>query len=144
VAVSAALVWAWLVLGLGVLSGNGAWQLGLFGCLAFGTLLWPAFVLGYLNLARAVFGPYRVDVGSGADVREWAASTGLPVLFLGLLWSTVLLGLMRFVDSFAGPQPRGAINFMMSILALHVFAWGGAGLTQWALASRRAHGDSSW
>jgi hypothetical protein len=137
-AVPAALVWAWLVLGLGVLSGGGAWQLGVFGCLAFATLLWPAFAIGYLNLARVVFGPYRTD--GVHEIREWVASTEVPVLLLGLLWSTVLLGLMRFVDGFAGPQPKGALNFMMSIFALHVFAWGGAGLTQWALASRRERG----
>jgi hypothetical protein len=137
VTLGASLVWAWLVLGLKLLSSGGAWQLGFVGSILFATLLWPAFAIGYLNLLRVGFGPRRDD-GVVDAIGPWTASTGVPVLLLGLLWSVVLLGLMRFFDSFAGPHPRGAMNFVMSIVALHVFAWGGAGLTQWLLASAGA------
>jgi hypothetical protein len=139
VTLGASLVWVWLVLGLRMLSSGGAWQLGLLGSVLFATLLWPAFAIGYLNLRRVGFGPRRGD-GVVDAVGPWTPSTGVPVLLLALLWSAVVLGLMRLVDNFAGPQPRGAVNFVMSILALHVFAWGGAGLTQWLLAARRARG----
>ncbi|KNZ32240.1 MAG: hypothetical protein AD742_12765 [Methylibium sp. NZG] len=127
----AALVWLWLVLGLRMLSGGGAWQLGWGGAFFVGTLLWPVVFAGYYSLKQLAFGSQRErddELASSA----WDALMGLPVLVVSFVFSVLVLGLIRFMDSFSKSPHGGVLNLLMSVLALHLLAWGAAGASHWA------------
>jgi hypothetical protein len=133
-------VWAWLVLGLRLLSSGGAWHVGWGGAIVVGTLLWPAFAAGYFSLKRLAFGSAeeRADEAMGSALDGiW----GLPLLFVSFVFSMLVLGLMRFLDSFSRLPHGGMLNLLMSVLALHLLAWGAAGATHWAWAAWRERDD---
>jgi len=133
---SAWLVGLWLVIGLRLLSGGGAWSLGWGGSLGVAVLLWlPAFG-GYASLRSLLFSDSAAEQQDEARQIAWDALNGTPMLVLSLAWSMLLLGGVRLMGSF-GSLPRGGfMNFVMSVLALHLLAWGGTALTQW--------GGSAW
>ena len=127
----AAFVWVWLVLGLRLLSNGGAWHLGWGGAMLVGTVLWPAFALGYQSLKRLAFSSYR-DTEDETIRSALEGLTGVPVMFVSFFWSLLVLGLTRFLDSFSKLPHGGVLNLLMSVLALHMLAWGAAGMTHWA------------
>ena len=131
-----ALVWVWLVLGLRVLSNGGAWHVGWGGAIVVGTLLWPAFAAGYFSLKRLAFSSSQEREDELAD-SAWEALMGLPMLAVSFVFSLMVLGLMRFLDSFSKLPHGGLLNLMMSVLALHMLAWGAAAATHWAVAAWR-------
>ncbi len=45
------------------------------------------------------------------------------------------MGAMRFLGAFGRHTPSGPLSLLMSVLALHLIAWGGAALAQWAWAT---------
>ena len=61
-------VWLALVVGLRLLSGGGAWQLGWPGAIGLGTVLWPVFLAGYVSLTR-IFGSPKSAMTSLPRVR---------------------------------------------------------------------------
>lgn len=128
-----ALVWVWLVVGLRLLSSGGAWHVGWGGAIVVGTLLWPAFAAGYFSLKRLAFGA----AGEMEDetIRSALESVvGLPVLLVSFVFSLLVLGLIRFLDSFSKLPHGGMLNLVMSVVALHLLGWGAAGATHWALS----------
>jgi hypothetical protein len=130
------LVWAWLVLGLRLLSSGGAWQVGWGGAIVVGTLLWPAFAAGYFSLKRLAFG--SAEESEDEAIRSaWEGAMGLPLLFVSFVFSMLVLGLMRFLDSFSKLPYGGMLNLVMSVVALHLLAWGAAGATHWAWTAWR-------
>ena len=133
----AALVWAWLVLGLRLLSGGGAWHLGWAGAALVGTLLWPVFAAGYFSLKRLAFSSQQ-DRDDEAAETAWQFVFGAPLLVVSGATSLMVLGLIRFLDSFTKLPHGGVLNLIMSVLALHMLAWGAAGATHWALTAWRA------
>lgn len=133
-------VWVWLVLGLRMLSSGGAWHMGWGGAIVVGTLLWPAFAAGYFSVKRLAF--------SSADQRAHEALDsalegvmGLPMLFVSFVLSLLVLGLLRFLDSFSRLPHGGMLNLVMSVVALHLLAWGAAGATHWAWTTWRERDD---
>jgi hypothetical protein len=133
VLLGAALVWAWLAIGLRLLSAGGAWQLGWIGSLVTATVLWPAFAIGYVSLQRIVFGGRWESVDAAEDLAR--SAPGVPVLVVGFAWAVLVLGLLRFLSAFDAPARGGVTNFLMSVLMLNVLCWGAAGATHWAVTA---------
>lgn len=133
---SALLVWLWLVLGLKALSAGGAWYLGWGGALGLGILLWPICAGGYVSLRRLMFSSAE-DSGDEARQMAWDAVLGVPLIAVSLCWSLLVIGLFRFLGSFSELPRGGMLNFIMSVVALHLLVWVGTGLSQWALAAWR-------
>ena len=131
----AVLVWVMTVLGLRLLSGGGAWHLDWPGAIGVGTVLWPAFAVGYHSLGR-MFGS---DADRSDELGQLAVQSlqGFPVLAFAALWSLIVLGGIRLLGSFSALPRGGLLNFVMSLLALHVLAWGVAGAVQWGWSAWR-------
>jgi hypothetical protein len=98
--------------------------------------LWPTFALGYFSLKRMAFSSAEESEQETIQLALDGAM-GLPVLFVSFFFSLLVLGLIRFLDSFSKLPHGGLLNLLMSVLALHLLAWGAAGATHWAWAARR-------
>lgn len=129
-----------LVLGLRWLGSGGAWSLGWGGAFGVGLLLWPVFALGYASLKRLLVGSAEDRADETWDT-AWEALLGLPTVGASVACSLLVLGGVRFMGSFDTVPRGGFTHFLMSLLALHLLAWGGAALAQWALAARRGLDD---
>jgi hypothetical protein len=134
------LVGGWLFIGLKLVGGSGVWHLNWAVAFIVTLVLWLPCAGGYASL-RQLFSMSAND--RDTQVREIALESlvGMPLLVVSFFWSLLVLGAFRFLGSFGEPPRGGVLNLVMAVVALHVIAWGGTGLTQWSLASWRARRD---
>jgi hypothetical protein len=134
------LVGGWLFLGLKLLGSSGVWHLNWAMAFFAALVLWAPCAGGYASL-RQLFSMNADD--RDAEVRGIAIESllGTPLLVVSFAWTFLVLGAFRFLGSFSGPPRGGVLNFVMAVLALHVIAWGGTGLTQMSMAVWRNRQD---
>ena len=69
------------------------------------------------------------------------AALGFPTILGSFVFSFLVLGIARLMQSFSTLPSGGVANFVMSVLALHVLAWVVVGALQWGWSAWREARD---